>query len=369
MKRITSFTIAITLLGSALQAKSIFKRYPMKSGMVLYDINTTGIGTGLKTNSIGISRLVFDDWGAKEIREDDVSEVQTGDFNEQIHRHTMSKMDYGTIYTVDFDENVTYQTRDKSIDMAIAQGEDLSNESIDLLKDMKAIKIGTDQVAGYTCDIWKLQDQTLCMYQGIPLKITIQAPGFISTRTAQMAIFDKPISPKEFNLPGFAVVIDKDYTSNLSAQTNTSDYLNAISLLRQKSASMGIDLNDTNLTLTKEQEAEVINTLGAAYLKKQKRLLPKLYTKLKSAINCIDRSESGKEAHDCLQPANKIDEELGDQTREYDFAHWDQALKNRVSQDLKKELSNLNTTIKCVNKYDKTTQVIECTEGSLEPKL
>jgi len=363
MKKI--ILILFTLLfGISLYAKPVFKRYPFKSGIILYDINTSGIGEGLMTHSVGISRFVFDDWGAKELKEDDVTEIQKGDFNEKIYRHTMSKMDYGTIYTVDFDENVTYQTRDKSIDMAIAQGQDLSTESIDLLKDMKAVQTGTDNVAGYKCDLWRLKDQTMCMYKGIPLKISIDAPGFTSTRTAQIILFDKPIAPKEFRLPGFAVVIDKDYTSNLSAQTNTEDYLKAIETLRQKAPSIGINLDDQNLTLTKEQENEVINTLGADYLKKQKRLLPKLLVALKGARECINHSESGKDARDCLAASNKIDEELGDQTRDYDFGHWDQALKAKIDSDIKQEIKDLDITIDCIKRYNKTTKVIECTEGS-----
>ena len=369
MKKI--FIVCAVSLFCAVQtyAKPLFKRYPVKSGMILYDINTTGIAPGLTTHTLGVSRLVFDDWGAKELKEDDATEIQRGDFNEEIARHTMSKMDYGTIYTVDFDENVTYQTRDRNIDIAIAQGADMSEESVEILKEMKAMKIGTEEVAGYTCDLWKSKDQTICLYQGIPLKITVETQGFSSTRTAQMVLLDKPIANSEFTLPGFAVMIEEGYTSNQSASVNTADYMAAVEELGHKIKAMGLNLNDHNVTLTKAQEAEVINTLGARYLTKQKNLLPKLMVALEGARECIGHSENGKEAADCIKPVNRINEALGDQTSNYDYTHWNREKKEQIIQDIDQEISDLSTTIRCVTTHDKTTDVIECTEGTLEPKI
>ncbi|NKQ41774.1 MAG: hypothetical protein HF962_09460 [Sulfurovum sp.] len=369
MKKIILLLSLLSFFALQLHAKSVFKRYPIKSGMILYDINITGTSTGLTTQTVGISRLVFDDWGAKELREDDYTEVQQGDFDDKRTRRTMSMMDYGTIYTVDFDENVTYQTRDRNIDMAIAQGADMSNESLEILKDMNATNIGTETIAGYTCDIWQTKDQSICIYKGIPLKITVTAPGFISSRTAQAAILDKAISNSEFTLPGFAVMVDKGYTSNLSASVNTADYMAAIDDLQQKMKTMGVNLNDANISLTKEQEIVVINTLGARYLAKQKRLLPKLMVVLKGARDCINHSENANAASDCIKPVNRISEELGDQTSHYDFSNWDKGKRETTVKDIDKEIKDLNVTIDCVKKYNKTTDVIECTEGSLEPKI
>ena len=369
MRKVLLLCSLFSLFGVHLYAKPVFKRYPVKSGMILYDINTTGVAPGLTTHTVGVSRLVFDDWGAKELKEDDATEIQKGDFNEEIARHTMSKMDYGTIYTVDFDENVTYQTRDRNIDIAIAQGADMSDESLEILKEMKAIKLGTEQVAGYTCDLWKTKDQTICLYKGIPLKITVKTQGFSSTRTAQMVILDKPIAESEFALPGFAVMTDEAYTSNQSAAVNTADYMAAVEELNHKIKSMGINLEDENISLTPAQEAEVINTLGARYLAKQKKLLPKLMVALKGARECIDHSENGKEAANCIKPVNRINEELGDQTSNYDYSHWNREKKELIIKDMDQEIKDLNVTIDCVGKYDKTTDVIECTEGTLEPKI
>lgn len=369
IKKITLSMSLFLIFTVSPNAKGTFKRYPVKSGMILYDINTTGTAPGLTTHTVGVSRLVFSDWGARELKEDDATEIQSGDFNEETARHSMSKMDYGTIYTVDFDENVTYQTRDRNIDIAIAQGADMSEESLEILKEMKAIKAGTDTVAGYTCDIWKTRDQNICIYKGIPLKITIESAGFTSIRTAQVVILDKPISDNEFLLPGFAVMVDEAYINNRSAATSIEDYMASINDMQEKIKSMGINLDDENLTLSKEQELEVINALGARYLIKQKKLLPKLMVALKGAKECLSLTENGNDAAACIKPVNKINEELGDQTSSYDYSNWSPKKRNLIVKDVNKEIADLNLTIDCVTRYNKTTDVVQCTEGTLEPKI
>ena len=368
MKRIFPILVLLALLGAQTYAKNIFKRYPVESGMILYDINTTGIAPGLTTHTVGVSRLVFDHWGARELKEDDATEIQQGDFNEEVASHSMSMLDYGTIYTVDFDENVTYQTRDRNIDIAIAQGADMSDESLEILKEMKAIKTGTEQVAGYTCELWKTKDQSICLYKGIPLKITVKAAGFSSTRTAQSIILNQPISDNEFALPGFAVMVDDGYTNNASASVNTADYMAAVDNLHHKIKAMGIDLQDENITFTPTQEKEIINTLGERYLQKQKKLLPKLMVALKGARECMDHAENGTEASGCIKTVNRIDEALGDQTSNYDYTHWNKEKKDSIVKDIDTEIADLSVTIRCVKNHDKTTEVIECTEGSLTPK-
>jgi hypothetical protein len=369
MKKTILLLSLFLLLSPCAHAKGIFKRYPVKSGMILYDINTTGISPGLTTRTVGVARLVFDDWGAKELKEDDATEIQSGDFNEEIARHSMSRMDYGTIYTVDFDENITYQTRDRNIDIAIAQGADMSEESLEILKEMKAIKVGSEVIAGYACDLWHTKDQTICLYKGIPLKITIEAAGFTSTRTAQMVVLDQPISENEFALPGFAILTDVDYTSNHSASVNTADYMAAIDDLHHTVKQMGIDINEDNITLTQNQEIKIINSIGAKYLTKQKKLLPKLMVALKGARECMDHSENGNEASTCIKAVDRINEELGDQTSNYDYTNWNREKKELIVKDIDQEITDLNVTIDCVKKHDLTTEVIECTEGTLEPKL
>jgi hypothetical protein len=295
--------------------------------MIFYDINVTGTSKGFTTHTSGIARLVFDHWGARELKEEDSTEVQTGDFNETRDIRSMTKMDHGTIYTVDFDEQTIYKTRDRSLDLSIAQGEDLSNESIELLKEMKGVKIGTDTVAGFPCDVWRAKDQKICLYKGLPLKITVEGPGFYSERKAVQVVLDRPIPEDQFKLPDFPVVVDEEYTSNAAAETRTEDYIASIHDLQAKMKSLGINPDEENATLTPEQEKAVINTLGERYLKKQKRLLPKLLVALEAAQKCVADADDGEEAKRCIEPVNRIDEELGDKTENFDYEHFEEKKK------------------------------------------
>ncbi len=343
-------------------AKGVFKRYPMKSGMIFYDINTTAHSSEFDSHTTGISRLIFDNWGAKELKEEDTTEVQTGDFQETHDHRSMSLIDNGTIYTVDFNDDTIYKTRDRSLDLSIAEGEDLSNENLKLIKDMKGIKIGTDTVAGFECDVWKVKDQEICLYKGIPLRITIRNDGFFSERKAVQVVLNKPIPKEQFKLPDFPIVVDEDYSSDESAKVRMEDMIASIHDLRDKIKKLGIDSNGT---LSPEQEREIIDTLGARYLAKQKKYLPKLLEELKKARECIKNAQEAEEAKKCIEPVNKINEKLGDRTENFDFAHFN-STKDKILASIDNEINYLKVTTECVKQYNKTSEVIICTEGSLD---
>jgi hypothetical protein len=349
----------------SLSAKEIFKRYPVKSATILYDVNTTGESVGLRTKTLGVARLVFDKWGALEVKEEDSTEVQTGDYNETREKHSLSKIDYGTVYSVDYDEKIIYKTRDADMDTAIAQGLDLSNENFDFLKDIHAVKEGNMTIAGLKCDLWKGQDQSVCLYKGIPLLISIDTEGFHSSRTAVYAVINKPIMQSEFALPHFPIIIDDDYTSNASALTRSEDYIAAVEDLHIALKRGTIDLNEDNKTLTPQQESEVINILGKRYLDKQKRLLPKLKDALMISKKCISDANTSKAAKECISGVDSIDEELGDKTENFIYDPWSSSTKDKIVSSLDAELKYLDITIKCVQDNNKTTDVIKCTEGSL----
>lgn len=366
MKKTISLIVLLALSALPLLSKEGFKRYPVKSATILYDVDTTGESVGLKTRTLGVARMVFDQWGAREIKEEDSTEVQTGDFNETRNHRSMSMIDNGTIYSIDYDENITYKTRDRDMDAAIAEGKDLSNENYTFLKELHAVKVGTETVVGLTCDLWRGSGQEVCLYQGIPLRITIKAEGFRSSRTAVYAKINMPAKESEFTLPKFPIIIDDDYTTNASAQIRTEDYLAAVGDLHLALKGMSIDLTDANQTLTPDQEKKVINILGKRYLEKQKRLLPKLKIALVTAKKCMADANDSQTAEACIQPVNLIDEALGDKTENFTFNDWNGTKRQSIVEALSSEIKYLDVTIDCVGKFDKTTDVIVCTEGGLE---
>ena len=367
MRLIFLFT-AILTTSIFLHANDHFKRYKFKSGMVFYDVKVSSFDNNLNSQVQGIARLIFDDWGAKELKEEDLAEVQSGDFNDTKSRHTMNKIDYGTVYAVDFDEKTIYKTRDRDLDLAITQKLDLSNEAVDSLIKLGAQKVGKEKVAGLECDVWQYKDQQVCLYEGIPLKIVIKNAGFYSEKKAVQVVLDKKIPPKEFALPNFRIIEDEAYSSNTASLNKTTEFVESIKELKAKMKEKGINLDDKNLTITPSLEKDIINILGHRYLQKQKKYLPSLLKALKEATKCIAKAKVKEDVDKCLAPVKEIDDKLGDKAPKFDIEKLDEETKQHIIDSLKTEIKNTEVTAKCVAKYNKTTDVIICTEGTLFPQ-
>ncbi|HGZ70288.1 MAG TPA: hypothetical protein ENK74_02735 [Nitratifractor sp.] len=362
------YILLIMLIGTSLSASEEFKQYKFKSATIYYDVQTSSFDNNLNSNVQGVARLVFDNWGLKELKEEDVREVQAGDFNESNGRHTMTLVDKGTIFTVDFSEKKIYKTRDRDLDMAISEKLDLSDESVNSLIKLGANKVGKEKIAGYECDLWEYSDQQVCLYKGIPLKIVIQSAGFVSEKKAVQVMFDKPITANSLELPKFPIVTGEDYSGNKASMVRTTDYIDSIKALKNQMKQKGLNLEDANLSVTPQLEKDIINALGKRYLKKQKEHLPDLLEALRVAKSCIAKAATKKDAQKCLAPIKHINDLLGDPTPEYDFDNLDEIKKAKAIKSIDKEIKDTEVTSNCVNKFDKTTDVIICTEGKLNPQ-
>jgi hypothetical protein len=177
-------------------------------------------------------------------------------------------------------------------------------------------------------------------------------------------VLNQPIPPEQFKLPDFPIEVDEDYASDESAKVRTEDMIASVLDLRKKLKDIGLSNLDSNSTISPEQERKIIDTLGARYLAKQKKYLPKLLKELKKAKECIAKAQNGEEAKKCIEPVNKINEKLGDKTENFDFSKFD-SIKDKIVQSLSTEINYLKATNDCVQKHDKTSDVIICTEGNL----
>jgi len=245
---------------------------------------------------------------------------------------------------------------------------DLSDEPVNQLQEMGAKIVGKEKIAGYECDLWQHNDEQICLYKGIPLKIVVKNAGFDSEKTAVQVVLNKDIPSKEFKLPDFPIVEGDSYSNNRASLTRASDYMMSIKDLKKKMKEKGIDLEDKNLTVTPDLEKDIINILGERYLHKQKKLLPKLITAMKDAKECIAQAKSEVEAKNCIEPVRKINDLLGDRTAKYDFKDLNEIKKQKAIKSLEVEIKNTTITQECVSKNNKTTDVIICTEGTLDPE-
>ncbi len=368
MNSIVKVVMTLIVTSLLLNASNQYKLYKFKSGIVLYDVKTSSFDNNLNSHVEGIARLVFDNWGLKELKEEDVSEVQSGDFNDTKNRHTLSLVDNGTIYTVDFNTKEIYKTRDKDLDLAIAKHMDISDESVKSLERLGAKKVAEETIAGLKCDVWKYKNQEVCLYKGIPLKIVIQNAGFYSEKKAVKALFDKAIPNSEFELPKFKIIEDEAYSSDSASITRTEDYISSIMDLKSEMKKKGINLEDNNTTINSDIEKDIINALGKRYLAKQKKYLPSLIEAMKNAKICIAKAKNKKEAQNCLSKVQNINDKLGDRTPSFDFDNLNKEKKDKAIKALETEIKNTEVTANCVSKFDKTTDVIICTEGQLLPQ-
>ncbi len=369
-----NFKTLIVLLFSCslIFAQNTFKKYKTKSAIIFYDVKVSSFDNNLNSQVRGIARLVFDNWGAKELKEEDLEEVQKGDFNDTRSRHNIVKIDNGTIYNVDFNEKKIYKTRDKDLDLAIVQKLDLSNEVVNSLKRAGAKIAGKKKIAGLECNIWELNDQQICLYKdSIPLEIKVENAGFLSVQKAVQVILNKAIPKKEFELPNFQIKEDDYYSNNSSSFVRMQDYLQSVKDLRREFEKKGINLDDNNLTITKDLEKDIINILGKRYLQKQKKYLAPLIKALEKEKICIKKAHNKEEALECIKPVEKINNKLGDRTNDFhldEISKLTPEIKEKIIEQINEELKNTRVTKACVNKYSKTTDVIICTEGTLKPE-
>ena len=368
------FKILLLLLFSSLilSAQNTFKKYKVKSAMVFYDVKVSSFDNNLNSQVRGIARLIFDDYGLKELKEEDLEEVQRGDFNDTRSKHSMVKIDRGTIYSVDYDEKTIYKTRDKDLDLAITQKLDLTHEVVNSLERSGAKKVGVKKIAGLECDVWELGDQQICLYDGtIPLEIRVENAGFLSEQKAVQVVLNKAIPPKEFALPNFRMVEDDAYSSDRSSLVRMQDYLQSVKDLRAELAKKGIDINDKNLTITPKLEKDIINILGKRYLAKQKKYLPDLIKALEEEKRCIQKAKTKEDAKKCIEPVEAINNKLGDKTNYFHLSEIEKLtpeIKAKIIEQIEQELRDTKVTNACVDKYSKTTDVIICTEGTLKPE-
>ncbi len=182
------------------------------------------------------------------------------------------------------------------------------------------------------------------MYKGIPLRITVKNSGFFSERKAVQVILNQPIPPEQFKLPEYPIVVDDDYSSDESANIRMQDVMASVHDLKDKLKTMGFKNIDENTSFSPEQEREMIDTLGARYLAKQKKYLPKLLKSMEKAKECIRLATTGDEAQKCIKPVNEINAKLGDRTLHFEFSKFT-TIKKDILNSLSTEINYLKVQI------------------------
>jgi len=215
MKKIAivlSLTILLIGCGKSETEKSddnLYKRYPVESGIIKYKTTTSGKVMGSVISGKGESSLYFKNYGALELTED--KSIQTTEINlfgkknkTEEKNHSMTKMENGMVYTVDFDQKKIHKM--ENIGATMLKGVDVNKVGKEMLKTMGGKKVGTEKYKGYECELWDLNGSKQYFYKGIPLRSEVKMIGITTITEATEVKFETKVPDSKFKLPDFDIV-------------------------------------------------------------------------------------------------------------------------------------------------------------------
>ncbi len=373
MVKIVNVSLMIVLGSAVLFAGSdSLKRYDVKSGKIEYSMKESGNIMGMvKIKGVGKKRLVFDNYGVKDLTEENkVKKETTGGQSKVEKTHTIQYMNAGIMYQVDFDKKKIIRMENPAMAMnaMLGGGKNVGQTGEAMMKSMGGKKVGTDKVLGYTCDVWDLMGIKQCIYKGIPLSIESNIMGLKSTQVATKADFDISLSEDDFKLPDFPLVdmrgnkLDLDRNS-LNAMDQKESQKNAKEMqdgMKTMAAAMGalqasgFDMNNPNAKMTKSQEKSMKDAAMAAMGGEDKMLAQTKKEILDEAKDlpeikkCFQDANSVKEANICEKKADREDPEKHTQ--------WNDKIKSKLI----KEITEFEKALPCIEKASSFATLKQC---------
>jgi len=366
MKTAIKLSIITVILSGFIHAEEI-KRYEVKSAKIEYELKGSGnmMGGMVKIESSGKKRLIFDSYGLKELSEENkVSKNTTMGTTKVDKTHSLKYMNGAIIYGVQFKAKRITRIKNPMAGMgALLGGENVTKTGEAMLKKMGGKKIGTDNVAGYSCDVWNLSGVKQCLYKGIPLKIESNIMGLKMVEIAIKAEFDVSLDKDNFKLPDFPIYnmdmknpqqqptpLDKskleamDKKENSQAGEESKEAKNGM-----KAMGVGIDAavkagydmksgKDMTLLQKEAMQKAMMNAMGGekSILAKQKQEILEDAKNIPKAKKCFENANSVKEANVCEKMMDSEEPEL--------HSKWN----DKIKANLLKDLNGFEKSIDCV---------------------
>lgn len=221
-------SLAVILVSCSVNSQNELKRYDVKSGIVKYKTTISGGLMGGTVTGGGTTELYFKDWGALELSEEISSQTTTmkmfgSESVETTESHTMKKLDNGESYTVNFEREEIWVSRDPMMDYMSQTGTDAGDAGQSMLESMGGTKIGEESFQGYNCEIWEIMGAKQWLYKGVMLKLEMTLMGITTVTEATSAKFDVSVPDANFELPDFAVQETDGYMNNEEFQDEMDD--------------------------------------------------------------------------------------------------------------------------------------------------
>ncbi len=205
------------------------KRYEAKSGIIQYKMTINGNVMGSQITGSGTESLYFKDWGNLElVEEKSTTTTKTNIFGqkntETTQAHTMSKLDNGESYHVDFDKQQIFLRRDMAMDLTKTYaGGDVNKTGKEMLEGMGGKVVGTEKFLGYNCEIWEIMGAKQWMHKGAVLKLEMTVMGIVTIKEATSAKFNVSVSDSNFKLPDFPIIKEEGYMDNEEYEDEMED--------------------------------------------------------------------------------------------------------------------------------------------------
>jgi len=376
--------VMIGLVGISMISAAPVKMFDIKSGKIEYSIKGGGNVMGMaQISTIGKKRLIFDVYGQKSLTEKVQIDTEiVGGRTTKKKTHTLNYMNGAIFYTVDFDRKRITRTQNPALAMGamMGAGSDMRKTGEAMMKKMGGRKIGTETVAGVTCDVWDLMGVKQCIYKGITLKVESNMMGMRNLETATKAEFNIPIGKNAFKLPDFPVyqmdmmnpaaqpvALDKSRLEELDAKESAKiakegeeagKMMKAgLSAAMAAAVKLGYDPKSKK-DMTPEQKAAferamqeaVIAQMGGkeGIFKKQKQQILDDLAKIPQARACFQNAKS-------VDDANRCEESLDSEYPEY-HTRWDEAEKQKLLQ----KMDHFEKAAPCIKSADSFDALEKC---------
>lgn len=174
---------------------SLPKRYLVESGIVEYDLS--GPQTGTET-------VYFDKWGWREAKLTNTTLSMAGITRRE---NKLSVMDGDWLYTVDLSTRTGTKVQNtllaQFVEAAKRKGQSMTDLGEELLTRMGGRKIGSEEIAGKSCDVWETKSlgSRSWIWRGVTLKTETSLGGMQLRSTARRFEENAAVPPDRFVIP------------------------------------------------------------------------------------------------------------------------------------------------------------------------
>ena len=363
-------------------AKPFIKKYAIESAEIEYSITGSMDMMGSTSNTTGSKKLTFSEYGSHELTEiNKVEEQNIMNNPKTLKKHTLDYIKEATLYKVDFNKKTILRTQVPALGMMIGMGdEEMYTKGQKMMEKMGAKPLGTDKVLGYECEVWSLMGTKQCLYKGIPLKVESNIMGIKNLEVATKAQFDANIDHSIYTLPAFPVLTalnGQNIDKSKLAEMDEKDKKDAIESAKRM-GELGETLKETQAKITanpdmsQEEQKEVMmeamnNSKGMqTQIEKQKEMMPKVITLIKSYRDCLQDANSKEDAQACDQKtealAKKLELEDDFSEEEEDQRAWTAEGRKSILSELNEELKMIEGTLPCIQKAKTLMDLMNCNQ-------